>query len=414
MAENQELIRPGPRPLPLHLATANLILLSSLAAWPIARQGLPLSRPGVLPLQNAADLAAGLQSLPPEDFARALAAEVLARLQHFDTGIQRYRTNAARPRLPEPPVLWQEGTSRLLDYGPGDGMPVLLVPSLVNRHYVLDLAPGQSLVRYLRGRGLRPLLVDWGSPAGPELDFDLAAYVGRLVRWLKRLRKLGSRPFPLVGYCMGGNLALAAALQAPRSVAALALLATPWDFHAGGAHQADLVRHLAPMLAPPAPEPGTPPAALAVDILQAFFWALDPLGALKKFSHFANLAPDSDAARQFIAMEDWLNDGIPLAGAVARECLLDWYGNNMPARGEWRLGGRVVRPEDWAGQSLVVLPERDRLVPKASAEALLARLPTAARHEAPSGHIGMMVGPRAEAGLWRPLGDWLQALDTDT
>src|SRR3546814_15183708 len=59
---------------------------------------------------------------------------------------------------------------------------------------------------------------------------------------------------------MGGNLALAAALQAPDDVAALALLATPWDFHAGGAHHAALVQSLAPALVPeqgqvPADEP---------------------------------------------------------------------------------------------------------------------------------------------------------------
>jgi len=55
----------------------------------------------------------------------------------------------------------------------------------------------------------------------------------------------------------------------------------------------------------------------------------------------------------------------------------------------------------------VVLPERDKLVPKEGAAALLAQLPQADRHDAPSGHIGMVVGPRAEAGLWQPLADWL-------
>src|SRR3546814_15568197 len=50
---------------------------------------------------------------------------------------------------------------------------------------------------------------------------------------------------------------------------------------------------------------------LEVDVLQGFFWALDPFTALKKFTQFATLAPDSDAARRFVAMEDWLNDGVP-------------------------------------------------------------------------------------------------------
>jgi polyhydroxyalkanoate synthase len=66
-----------------------------------------------------------------------------------------------------------------------------------------------------------------------------------------------------------------------------------------------------------------------------------------------------------------------------------------------------VRPQDWKKPTLLVLPERDKLVPKEGAAALLAQMPQGQRLDAPSGHIGMMVGPRAEAGLWRPLADWL-------
>jgi polyhydroxyalkanoate synthase len=106
-------------------------------------------------------------------------------------------------------------------------------------------------------------------------------------------------------------------------------------------------------------------------------------------------------------MEDWLNDGVPLAGPVARECLLGWYGENTPPAGRWMVEGRPVRPQDWRKPALVVLPERDKLVPKEGAEAILVQLPQADRLDVPSGHIGMMVGPRAETGLWRPLADWL-------
>lgn len=142
-------------------------------------------------------------------------------------------------------------------------------------------------------------------------------------------------------------------------------------------------------------------------MLQAFFWALDPFTALKKFTQFAAMPAGSEAERRFVAMEDWLNDGVPLAGHVARECLIGWYGENRPVDGRWVIDGRAVRPQDWTKPALVVLPERDKLVPKEGAAALLVQMPQAARLDAPSGHIGMMVGPRAEAGLWRPLLDWL-------
>src|SRR5687768_13997197 len=64
-----------------------------------------------------------------------------------------------RPRLL--PVLWQDGPARLLDYGPAGAPPVLVLPSLINRAYILDLMPGRSLMAHLAAAGLRPLLLDW-------------------------------------------------------------------------------------------------------------------------------------------------------------------------------------------------------------------------------------------------------------
>lgn len=397
--------RPGPRPLALHLATANLILLSSFAVWPSARRVSPLWNPQLQ--ARLASLVPALASVDPTEFAAALQRVAVARLTAMTGGLLRYRGHEWRRDLPDPPAVWQEGGSRILAYAE-DGMPLLLVPSLVNRGYVLDLATGQSFARWLAGQGFRPFLFDWGDPGETELRFDLTAYIARLNRGLAHVKRLEGRSPQLLGYCMGGNLALAAAVNAPGDVAALALLATPWDFHAGGAHQAALVRSLAPGLAPPPVTGDLPPPPMDVDILQGFFWALDPLTALKKFTHFATLDQSGDAARRFVAMEDWLNDGVPLANAVARECLEGWYGNNTPVQGRWLIGGRPVLPQDWKKPALVVLPERDRLVPRESAAALLAQMPQAEKLEVPSGHIGMMVGPRAEAGLWQPLAAWVR------
>ena len=408
--------RLGPRPLPLHLATTNLMLLSSLAVWPIAKNASPHLNPHLL--ARFSQLLPDLASVDPNEFTAALIRAGLARIGAMTGGMQRYRRHGWHRDLPDPPVFWREGSSRLLAYGEA-GMPVLLVPSLVNRAYVLDLAEGQSLARWLprsstAGQGLRPFLLDWGDPGEAEQRFDLSAYIARIRRALKHVkRETGQTPI-LLGYCMGGNLALAAAVTAPEDVAALALLATPWDFHAGGAHHAALVQALAPALVPAPASAGEAPPMLEVDTLQGFFWALDPFTALKKFTQFAALPEGSDAERRFVAMEDWLNDGVPLAGAVARECLLGWYGENRPVQGRWLIDGRPVLPQDWRKPALVVLPERDKLVPKEGAAALLTQMPQAKRLDAPSGHIGMMVGPRAEAGLWQPLADWLAATAATT
>jgi poly(3-hydroxyalkanoate) synthetase len=112
-----------------------------------------------------------------------------------------------------------------------------------------------------------------------------------------------------------------------------------------------------------------------------------------------------------VALEDWLNDGVPLPAPIARECIGGWYGRNAPARGEWRVAGQPVDPGGWAKPAFLAVPARDRIVPPAGAEALAARLPRARVHRPAAGHIGMVAGAGAEAALWRPLAGWLAGLD---
>jgi poly(3-hydroxyalkanoate) synthetase len=338
-------------------------------------------------------------------FPAAVLEETLRQDAALIAGIAAYRRHPFRRTLADPPSVWAEGGSRLLDYGRAGALPVLFVPSLVNRAYVLDLAPGHSLLRWLAGRGVRPLLLDWGWPEDAERRFTLTDYVaGRLERALTAAKALtGSAPV-LAGYCMGGTLAVAAAARRPDLVRGLALLATPWDFHAGQAERAAQAAALLPLLEPALAFGGT----LPVDMIQVLFAMLDPFGVADKYRAFAALPADSARAALFVALEDWLNDGVPLAAPVARECLGDWYGRNAPAAGEWLIAGLPVDPSRLALPSFVAAPARDRIVPLESSRVLAALIPGAVLHEPRAGHIGMAAGGSAERVLWQPLLDWLQ------
>jgi polyhydroxyalkanoate synthase subunit PhaC len=153
--------------------------------------------------------------------------------------------------------------------------------------------------------------------------------------------------------------------------------------------------------------------ALPVDLLQSLFALLDPWSVADKYRGFARLPPDSKRARLFVALEDWLNDGVPLAADVARTCLREWYGENAPARGKWRIAGLPVDPSAIATPTFVVVPGRDRIVPPESARPLAQLIPRALLHQPAAGHIGMAAGARSEALLWRPLLTWLQSLDAN-
>ena len=416
------LMRRGPRPLLLHLSLALLRSMTSIGASP--------SWSSVWPVMSAAvQAAAARAATAPDDAAPAAAppeslADLVARLAAHDAllirGIAAYRRFPARRALDEPPVLWTEGETRLLDYGPtaspaaaapADAPAILFVPSLVNRAYVLDLAEGRSMLRWLAGQGMRPLLLDWGWPGAAERAFTLTDYVaGRLERGLAVASAMARGPVVLAGYCMGGTLAVAAAERRPDLVRALALLATPWDFQAGDPDRAAQAARLLPMIEPSMGFSGT----LSIDLLQTLFTLLDPDGVAEKYRAFARLDPASARARLFVALEDWLADGVPLAAPVGREVLSGWYGANTPMLGAWRIAGLPVRPAALQLPAFVAAPARDRIVPPEAALPLGTAIPGAHVHQPGAGHVGMVAGTGAERALWRPLRDWVAALSPAT
>lgn len=382
--------------------------------WLSSRTALT-SLPNGLPLSNATDrrlpvLAAEVARLGPEAVAAALDRELRRRAEGFVAGLAAYRGHPFRRAALRVPVLWRQGTARLLDYGcchdRKKGPAVLIVPSLINRYYIVDLLRERSFVRHLAAAGLRPLVLDWGEPGEAERAFALGDYItGPLAGALAASVDIAGQPVALAGYCMGGLLALALALRQPGETACLALLATPWDFHAERQAQAQLLGAAVEWLPLFIGGADTVP----VSVIQGLFLALDPFLAERKFIRFAALDPNGDAARSFVALEDWINDGVPLARPVAVECARSWCRDNDPAQGLWQVAGRPVLPAELAAPALVVLPSRDRIVPPRSAEPLASAIPGARVLRPPFGHIGMMASKEAPAAVWQPITQWLQA-----
>ncbi|HEX4505123.1 MAG TPA: alpha/beta fold hydrolase [Alphaproteobacteria bacterium] len=350
------------------------------------------------------DLAAALAKFDTAAVARAVDGATMQAAREFADGIEAYRHHPYERAAEDARVVWRAGGTALIDHG-GDGVPALFAPSLVNRGWVLDLVPGHGMLSWLAGRGIHPYRVEWGSPGDGERDFDIAAYVGeRLEPALAEVaRRSGRRPV-LAGYCMGGLLALAAAIRKPDAIAGLVLLATPWDFHAENAARSAAIGTLYQAARPLFAMLGEFP----IDAIQALFATHDPIVALRKFRRFTSFDPASAEARNFVALEDWLNDGVPLTLPVADEAMRGWYGENVTAQGAWSVGGVAMDLGVLDMPSLVVVPGGDRLVPPASAAAVLSGLRHAQRLDIPLGHIGMVVGRRAERELWAPLADWIR------
>lgn len=296
----------------------------------------------------------------------------------------------AHPALP---IRHRRGRARLRDAG-GAGRPVILVPSLINPASILDHGSGRSLARWLADRGHHVLLLDWGTPEPLDREVDLAGHVEQLL--LPLIARLEVPPV-LVGYCLGGTLAIGAASAA--EVAGCATIAAPWRFAGYGAARDDMLAGWR------AVEPACATLGLApMEVLQAGFWQLDPAGTIAKFERFGTLDPGSDDARSFVQLEDWANAGAPLTLSAARELFERLVGEDATGQLDWRVGEGIVDPVRLACPTIQFVSLTDRIVPSATA------LDGWQRRDIAAGHVGMMVGRRAEAALWQPLADWIASL----
>lgn len=288
-------------------------------------------------------------------------------------GLAKY-ARAPRDGKREPKsVTAQVGPAVLRDHG-GSGPPVILVPSLINPPDVLDLDEDVSLASAVAGMGRRSLLLDWGA-ARDRADLDIGGHVAKL---LVPLLTQVNEPPALVGYCLGGTMAIAAANLAP--VERIATIAAPWRFsdYPGDSRASllELWRH--------ARQAADSLKVLPMEVLQAAFWSLDPSRTVSKFAGFSKLDEEGAEARRFVVLEDWANEGEALPLPAARELIEDFFGADLPGKGEWLI--RQQRMTDAIPAPLLnCTASKDRITPAVSA-------PSGRREDIAAGHVGMVVG----------------------
>ena len=108
-------------------------------------------------------------------------------------------------------VVFQNDLFQLIQYTPATDKvaaePLLYVPPLVNRYYMIDLAPNQSFVKWLVEQGRTVFVISWVNP-GPELkDKGVGEYVteGVVTAIEQAAKRTGQKP-DLFSFCLGGTL----------------------------------------------------------------------------------------------------------------------------------------------------------------------------------------------------------------
>lgn len=387
--------------LPMHLTLAMLPWLALRSACALSsaewKSHQHASAPGEL-----GELWQKLLQNP--ELMHATEAEAKKRLTEFLQGIIRYQETPYQRGLQHYSCVMHRGSTRLLDCGGKSGNPVVvLVPSLINRYYILDLSQDLSFARYLMSQGFHVFIVDWGSPADTEYGFNCASYVSeRLALMVETIRQQNTGHLTLAGYCMGGLLTLALAGARPELVDALACLATPWDFSVPEFPRTLLSGH--DMLGLENYINATD--MLPEEVVHTLFHLANPYAFQNKLRDFQRMQQGSKAMQDFLAIEHWVQDGVPLTRGVAYDCLVDWSQNNSTAKLQWRVCGRVVNPEMLAMPVFVAAPKGDRIVPSSCALPLAKLCRNVTFLEPPCGHVSMIVGNRRRQALWEPFALW--------
>jgi polyhydroxyalkanoate synthase len=345
-------------------------------------------------------MASALESNAPDDYARAM--------QNMLLGLKAYQLHPYKRDMKSLHTRWHAGS---VTVGSPEGKSragrplLLLVPSMVNKAYIMDLMEERSLLRWLAGQGIDACLMDWGDPVQDEsLGSIESAITQRLVPAIEALAAEHGSPIHVLGYCMGGTILAGAAQFAAKDIKSLTFLAAPWDFHAGTQALLKRVQFWAPNAAPMMVEKGH----LPMEWMQTVFASLNPAAGAHKFGDFAAMDQESDAAKLFVAVEDWLNDGVDLPTGLASQPIFEWFIENRPARGQWYVGESQVNPKTLKCPSLILSSRRDRLVDFDTAASLRAWIPGSKLVDTQCGHIGMMAGKNAVEKVWQPLAEWIK------
>lgn len=347
------------------------------------------------------------------NWQKQLIDEHVKQLKGFSKGL--LQTSQWKAQVGQTPhqVVWQEGKIRLLHYPSQvpkvSDVPLLIVFSLINRSYILDLKPGKSVVEKMVQSGFDVYLIDWGETGPSDQFYTLDDYINRKMRRMVEFIKHDAQQpkVSMLGYCMGGTMAGMYAALYPDSVQALLLMAAPFDFsnkdgllflwadneHFNVDKIVDTMGNIPPMF------------------LQSAFNLLKPLqNMVDKYVKFYENMENEAFVDDFLTMEYWLNDNIPLSGAVYRQFVKDCFQHNLLIRNKMVVGHKRVDLSQINCPILSIIAQQDHLVPPCTSQPLHQVVGSKDTEIMvfPAGHIGLSVSSRAMRNLWPKVADWLQ------
>ncbi|HEY4060199.1 MAG TPA: alpha/beta fold hydrolase [Kofleriaceae bacterium] len=299
-------------------------------------------------------------------------------------------------------VVHAENKWRLLRFAPAVKRfttPIVMIPSLINRWYVLDLGPGRSFIEWLVAQGHEIYCIDWGTPGAEDRYLTWDDIGGRYIRRSINVacRESGVDEVHVLGYCLGGTLATAYVAAHPEKVKSLVALAAPIDFAKAGIMSLwtqtptfDVHSIINAF--------GNVPHQL----MQASFKMLRPTLDVAKAVSVLDRAWNDEFLDGFLATEKWGSDNVSFPGDCYAQYIEDLYRGNKLVAGTFSVLGKPARLDQMKVPVLAIAFIGDNIVPPESAQPLIDLAGSRDKQILidKGGHVGAVVSRKAATKLW--------------
>ncbi len=286
--------------------------------------------------------------------------------------------------------VWRAGNVSLLRFESPEGVegqPILIVPSLINRWYVLDITEEVSFIREFAQK--RPVyLIDWGYPGAEVGHLPLSHYYHRSIRRAVRFmcREHGCEKVDMLGYCIGGTMAYAFSCLEPDMVDHLVLLTAPIDFRDSG------------IFGTYADHFPTEEFKQSMDFMPGWLLAfsfnfVQPMGTWQKTKMFKEKFESKGFMKLYNAMERWIADPVSYPGKAYYHMLTELYKENLLSQGKLTTAeGLLVDPAARRSKALILNAGKDHIAPLCTTQLPQSDKAPVKQVTIPSGHIGITTG----------------------
>ena len=308
-------------------------------------------------------------------------------------------------------VLYERGTLRLYHYHPQSDevyrVPVVLVMSLISKPYILDLTPGVSFVEFMLQQGFDVFMIDWGVPRPEDTVLRLEDYTLDFIPACveKVQQATGETDVSLIGYCMGGLLALIyGGLIADAPMTNLVTIATPVNYEGMGLFKQwsdkrwfDVDRIVDTL-------GNIPP-----ELMYRSFELLRPADRLVAYVRLWDNLWNDQYVKHYRLFNKWTSDQIPFPGECFRQTTKELMWENKLMKGELTIGGRTVDLKQITCPVLNAMAQHDHIAPYEATKQLTSLLGSEDKEDVvlKGGHVSLVAGMNAVMRLWPKVNEWL-------